>query len=232
MSISKTYIGSAFCQGSSAFSLSLPSYNQAAGECIVIFTETFQNNGSPVSVTDTAGNTYVAQLAGNGFTSGNQTYLQAWVAKNCLGNASNIITVNYTGFATFSTMAGYHCGGANVSTPVDVLVTNSGSSTSAASASYTTSTADEALLALMGTESGYLKADSVDSSFTLDDGETGGSGTGISAVASKLVSSIQTAQVVTFTLHASNPWNVLLISVKEAAPAPPPGSHPVVCIMQ
>lgn len=237
MSLTKTYIGSGFVQGSAAAAILIASYNQAAGECIVVFTESYEGPGSSplASVTDTAGNTYVKQLSGQGFTTGNSTYVNVWVATNCLGNAANVISANYTTTGEFSTVSAYRCAGADITTPVDALLTNSSSgfsTSSAASAPYTTSTAHEAILALMGTEAGYIKADSVDSSFTLDDGETGGSGTGISAVASKLVSSIQTAQVVTFTLHASNPWNVLLISIKEASTPPPPGSHPVVCIMQ
>lgn len=234
--ISKTFIGSAFHQGTALSTLSLPSYNQPAGECIVVLTQTYEGAGSSAlgTITDTAGNTYVAQLSiggGQGLSSGNSNFLQVWVAKNCLGNASNVITLNYAGGDTFSSAAAYHCGGADLTSPVDVLVTNSGSSSSAASASYTTATADEALLFLLGTVSGFIKANSVNSSFTLDAGEIGGSGAGLSAVASKLVSSIQTSQTVTFTLNSSTGWNTLLISIKEAA-AVGSSRKPVVCVMQ
>ncbi len=224
------YIGKAGTSGGNS-SISLPSYNQPAGETIVIATEIYDPGTSGAlltSITDTAGNTYLPIFAGHGFSTGGTVWDQLWYCANCLGNAANVVTANYGSAANYCTMAGYHVGGGTNILP-DVSNTNNGFSAAGASASYTTSAADEVLIAFISTVSGALSASAVDSSFTLDDGAIQGNGTNLTGVASKAVSSIQTAQTVTFTNTNTN-WNVIFASFMASAAAP--SSNPVVCIMQ
>ncbi len=213
MPLSAVFIGKAGTAGGNT-SIALASYNQIGGHTIVVVTESYDPTGHVSSITDTAGNTYVGIFAGDGYTAGGSIHSQVWYAANCLSNAANIITVNYSTAHDYSTVAAYDLSGATSIGP-DARVTNTGSSTAAASAAYTTTTADAVLIAFASTITATLAVSAVDSGFTLDGTMTGNSTT-LSGVAHKVVTAIQTAQVVTFT-NNNNGWTVVFVSFSGGA---------------
>ncbi len=195
-------------------SIAFPAYAQTAGHTIVVVTETYDPSGHISSITDTAGNTYTGIFAGDGFINGGSVHLQMWYISNCAGNAANVITINYSTAHDFSTAAAFDVSGATAIGP-DARVTNSGSGAAAASAAYTTTIADAALFAMVSTVSGGLTATAVDSGFTFD-GVGVGNGTNLTGFAHKVVTTIQTAQVVTFT-NNSTAWNTIFVSFSGGA---------------
>jgi hypothetical protein len=222
--LTATYLGSATPNGSTTANFS--SYSQASGHTVVVMTETI-NNGNITSVTDTAGNLYTPYLAGNGYSVGGGLYIQMWYAVNCLGNASNIIRITYPIGQSFSTAGAYDLGGSTNIVP-DVVQTNTGTSGSANSGAYTTTKADEVLIDFISVVSGALSASSVDSGYTLDESIQGNS-THLSAIAHNVVSSIQTAQTVTFT-NTNTQWVSLFASFSGTV-APPANTQPVVIVV-
>jgi hypothetical protein len=220
MALSATFIGSTGTGNSGNTSISLGAYNQAAGNTIVVATELYDpsTSGNALSsITDTAGNTYTPVFAGHGFSSGGTLWDQIWVASNCLGNAANIVKANYTGTVNFSTMAAYDLGGAS-NIVLDVSNTNTGNGTAGASSAYTTSTANEVLIAFISTVSGGLTTTAVNSGYTLDNGTIQGNSTNLTGIAHNVVNTLQTGAVVTFTNNNTN-WNVLFTSFKGSASA-------------
>src|SRR6266481_8300 len=208
MALSVALIGKIGTPGGNT-SISFAAYNQIAGHTIVVVTESYDPSGHISSISDTAGNTYVGVFAGDGFTNGGSIHSQVWYAANCASNAANVVTVNYSTAHDYSTAAAYDLSGATNIVP-DARVTNSGNSAAAASAAYTTTVADAALFALVSTVSGHLTATAVDSGFTFD-GVGVGNATDLTGFAHKVVTTIQTAQVVTFT-NNSTPWTTVFAS--------------------
>jgi len=209
MSLTATYIGSTGTPGGNT-SISFASYNQIAGHTIVVVTESYDPSGHVSSISDTAGNTYVGIFAGDGFTNGGSIHSQIWYATNCASNAANVITVNYSTAHDYSTAAAYDLSGATNIVP-DAHVTNSGNSAAAASGSYTTTVADAVLIVFGSTVSAQWSASAVDSGFTLDNGAIQGNATNLTGVAHKVVTTIQTAQVVTYTSFNTN-WTTVFAS--------------------
>jgi len=88
----------------SGTTLASGSYNQAAGEHIVLSIGWETANGHvPTGVTDTAGNTYVVRSEASDAAQG--CCIVDCVAP-CLGNATNVITVTFGGAYTFTAMQG------------------------------------------------------------------------------------------------------------------------------
>jgi hypothetical protein len=91
----------------------------AAGNCIVVFVAAFNTGGggTPITVTDTQGNTYVAvggiQIGAN---SGN--YSQVIVAANIIGGAANTVSYSPTGFGTLKNIMAVEYSGASKTSPV------------------------------------------------------------------------------------------------------------------
>lgn len=119
MALTCTLAGSVVA-GGSANPLTIPAYNQVAGNCAVICTSTYINTVS--SVADTAGNVWVPLYAGSGYAGANTMTLQIWYAKNCKGNAANVITITYSGAPSFSAAFYYDIAGADISTPLDATI--------------------------------------------------------------------------------------------------------------
>jgi hypothetical protein len=219
MALSVTLIGKIGTPGGNT-SISFAAYNQIAGHTIVVVTESYDISGHISSITDTAGNTYTGVFAADGFTNGGSIHSQVWYAANCASNAANVITVNYSTAHDYSTAAAYDLSGATNIAP-DARVTNSGASgTSAASAAYTTTVADAALIVMASTVSAALTCTAVDSGFTFD-GVGVGNTTNLTGFAHKVVTTIQTGQVVTFT-NSSNNWTTVFVSFSGGAITAPP----------
>jgi len=218
MALSVALIGKIGTPGGNT-SISFAAFNQIAGRTIVVVTESYDPSGHISSISDTAGNTYVGIFAGDGFTNGGSIHSQIWYAANCASNAANVITVNYSTAHDYSTAAAYDVSGATNIVP-DAQVTNSGNSAAAASGAYTTTIADAALFAMVSTVTGHLTATAVDSGFTFD-GVAQGNTTDLTGFAHKVVTTIQTAQVVTFT-NSSNNWTTVFVSFSGGAITAPP----------
>jgi hypothetical protein len=214
MALTVTLIGKIGTPGGNT-SISFAAYNQIAGHTIAVVTEAYDISGHISSITDTAGNTYVGVFAGDGYTNGGSIHSQVWYAANCASNAANVITVNYSTAHDYSTAAAYDLSGATNIVP-DAQVTNNGAlGTSAASGSYTTTHADAALFVMASTVSAALTCTAVDSGFTFD-GVGVGNATNLTGFAHKVVTTIQTAQVVTFT-NSNNNWTTVFVSFSGGA---------------
>lgn len=81
----------------SGTSVALPALSLTATNLIRVWVR-WNNNVSCTSVTDTAGNTYTS--AGELQWSGNIRRLQLWYCANATGNASNVVTANFSGSAS------------------------------------------------------------------------------------------------------------------------------------
>jgi hypothetical protein len=142
------------------------SYNQAAGNLIVVAVSSYgsPNDGAPWTVTDAAGNTYVA---GTRFDPGINRAVQFFWAKNCLGNVINQITVNATlasgGFAFFISICAWDISGAALVTPncgeamgwQAAPVTSPIATGAGAGSSNLTTTKANAIILAFGTQNDY-----------------------------------------------------------------------------
>lgn len=193
---------------------SLPSYNQSSGHLIVVGTQT-NNNGAGVqinSVSDTAGNTYVRLFSDNGFQGYNpfgNNIMQFFYAVNCLGNANNVITVNYNTTISFCMAAAYDVSGIVSSNPVDSSSKNTGTSASMTSGAYTTTQPNEFLAAFII----FASTDTINSGnqgYTVDVSVIPAGGNAASA--HKTVSTTLTNETVTFTAASSQQFGVITAS--------------------
>jgi hypothetical protein len=78
--------------GAAIASLATGSYNQAAGEVIIVFVRWEGNSALPTGVTDTAGNTYTQRTTG---VSASVNGLAIYDCLNSSANASNVITATW-----------------------------------------------------------------------------------------------------------------------------------------
>jgi len=228
MALSATYIGSAGDEsGGGHTSFSIAAYNQAAGHLIVVFTSTFEGAGTVSSVTDTAGNTYVRVLAGQGEQNNStNVFGQIWYAKNCLGNAANVVTVNYSASITFSWCAAVDVAGADTSSPLDTSAVNTGAaSTSHTTGAYTTTSANEILFVLDMASNAGFSLNSINNGYSVDATVLGSGGLG-----HKIVSSIITAETTTVTASASVQFGTVVATFKAATITT--GKGAVVVIME
>lgn len=197
-------------------------YNQAAGHFMGVLTR----NGSSTSVSsvsDTAGNTWHSKTL-----VGSTVRIQWWYAYNCLGNASNTITIHLPGTVNSPNAILYDVSGAITATdPTDVsvsLLTTTG--TSITSPSYTTAAAYELLLAaacnnIQSTNSWSVSGTS--GTWALDGPWPAGSNLPNANVAGshQLNSVIQTSQTVTIG-NGTSPgyWVIAVLGVKGIPPSP------------
>jgi hypothetical protein len=205
MAVTTTSIGHIGGSGSTLVNI-LPSYNQAAGNCIVVAGGTYTGAGNDFSTpTDTAGNTYA--LALGPITVGNAN-VRFYYAKNCLGNASNVITAHYNVSNQFCSIFAWDVAGVDLSNPIDVTASASGTSNSP-SVTISTLYANEAVIAFNEIGSGYSTA-SAGTGFTLDgnDGSGGNEGAGEHEV----FTSVQMGIPVGMSLSTAPPWILGVVS--------------------
>lgn len=96
------------------------------------------------SVTDTAGNTYLAAVSDYVFSNNR---LSIWYAYNITGNASNVTTVTYSSAQTYESVACYEFSGFGASDPLDGTATNNGSGTSVTSGSVSVTGSEDVIFA-------------------------------------------------------------------------------------
>jgi len=117
-----TFIGQAAGTGTPS-TVSLPSYNQAAGHCIVVFIHEYSGTAI-TAVNDTAGNSYV-QLGSN-VTDADGGVTSVWYAADCLGNSGNVITPNKQ--IVYGCLFGYDVANADALNPVNASLFLNGAS--------------------------------------------------------------------------------------------------------
>lgn len=204
-----------FAIGNGTTSIPLPAYNQAAGRTIVLL---IHAASSVTAVSDTAGNTYGAATVSLPAAFGSHNSY-AWVIKNCLGNANNVITITQTTTTVFTEIYYYDLSGANLVTPLDGSNTNtSASNTPTPSVTLTTTNAADGILMLVGCDSGF----SVPSSPTIGGhamnlDKIQGSGGNISSTSSLVASNTFTGSTAQLTFGTSAPFSAVILGI---APLP------------
>ena len=201
MAFGVTFIGHA--PGAGAATMALPAYNQTSGHCIVVGIQVYPFSGTFGNITDTAGNNanYVQAITkANGTITGYLYYV-----KNCLGNATNVITVHAgAGVFTFAGMFAWDISGASLTTPLDQTASGSGTGTSPLTAPFTTQFANEVIIGY--NISNPSTASAANGGATLDGNE--GQGANLSSGSHLLVSSIQTNTTAGFTALTST-WEMM-----------------------
>ena len=140
----------------SANPTNLSAYNQAAGNCIVIGTVSYTGGGYATGVSDTANNMFVPVYAGTGYAGTGNMCCQIWYARNCLGNAANVVQIAYAGGApSYAGAFYYDISGADLAAPMDAVFPGSvGEPRINVLAGLTTNFANELLLAFLGGNAG------------------------------------------------------------------------------
>lgn len=192
--------GNAFFNAGSSSSNAFTALNVSSGDTIVVGSRTGVPGSSVLSVTDTAGNVY-RQLSGN---YGSSTPTELWYCTNCLSNASNIVTINYTnGSGNASGAVGQYRGLATLS-PVDVVdLAHVNSGFTITSNAFTTTVANSLLIC-------YAIINNTGGSWTPDTGWTNAAAdaSGVGMLQHKIVSSIQSGVTTTVTHTQGNDKNL------------------------
>lgn len=114
---------------SSAGTIATPAFSVTAGNTIIVSVSSYTATKQTVSsITDTAGNTYTR--CGNREAGDASHDQEVWVAANILGNASNVVTVTFSGSAAWRYVIAAQYSGLATSSPYDVgsalIITASG----------------------------------------------------------------------------------------------------------
>jgi hypothetical protein len=126
----------------------MPAMSNTTGNLIVVCACAIATGNPIIGVTDTAGNTYVPLTAITQTTTG----LQYFYAKNITGNAANVVTVTWTITAGFRAAYAWEISGADIVNPLDQQIGGTGTTgTSATSSAFTTTSANEIILAAVST---------------------------------------------------------------------------------
>lgn len=138
MSLAFVQATSAHNDGSAA-SISAPAISTTTGNLIVVAVRS--NAGiSVTSVTDTAGNTYT--LIDTQIAPIYNSPLTMFYAKNITGNASNVVTANFSGSVNYRGISVQEISGADTTNPFDVSAKGSANGPDVTTGSFTTTVAD------------------------------------------------------------------------------------------
>lgn len=172
------------------------------------------------SITDTAGNTYV-QAGTDIDTVALGAHVALWYAQNTAGNGSNIVTIHFSGgggSGVYVTNAQYS--GLATSNALDTTDRAAATSTSVTSAGFTTTTANQLIVSVVGVEGG--------SGSTLTPSGTSGSyttrsmsnvGVDVAGIADIIVAATQSGKTATWTSTASDSIAILVATFKDATVA-------------
>lgn len=161
----------------------------------------YLSTAGTITVTDTASNTYTALTAQPRFST--DYFVQFFYAKNITGNASNVVTMHQSGATTsFPAIVVLEYSNLNTSSPADVDNKGAVSSSSpVTSQTFTTASANEAILACANTAgSGTYVAGS---GYTIQETTTHK----LASVEDKIVSSIQTSVTASMSFTAGTSPN-------------------------
>lgn len=123
----------------SAASIASGAASHTAGNYLAVFVD-YDSDGTNqtriTSCTDTATNTYTRTTGVANATS--LDGMELWGAKNILGNASNVVTCNFSPDSAFRTIQVLQYAGPSTSSPVDVFNSGTGTGTGASTPSLVT----------------------------------------------------------------------------------------------
>jgi len=202
-----TLVNTAVDEGSaSATTVAAPATSLTAGNLLVV---TARSAGITISgVADTAGNTYT-RITGVITTGATPHHLDLWYAQNTLGNASNVVTVTFSSSAATRSVITAQYSGLKTTGALDVSATGLSSGVSVTSGNYTTTQADELIVAGVNSE-------------TTGNSWTPGSGftlraTGDSKIQyiDRTVSTIQTAQHASMTGSIDSAKGIVVATFKK-----------------
>lgn len=223
MALSVIVAGFAGSGGSPVTSLTTNSYNQIAGHCLVAIVVSFATPvGGVTALSDMAGNSwtqiFVSDVGDIGLGK-----INAFYVPNCKGNATNKTTLGSPWLgSSFATLTVYDIAGADISSPLDVAMSATYSSTTPTISGITTALANEAFITLIDDRAANLASATVPSSpiVFIENGE--GINSAYSCAGHAVVSSIQTNISVAWSnVENSQQGAILVMSFKAAPPSPP-----------
>ena len=136
---------------SSVSSLATAAQNLAAGRLLVVGIRGGSSSLTVSSVADTAGNSFTQCPSARSNTS-NMTDI--WYAKNTTANAADVVTVTYSGAATFQGVIASQFVGLNTTSPQDTAANGHATGTSVTSGSFTPAGAGEIAFVIASPSSG------------------------------------------------------------------------------
>jgi len=204
-----------------------------AGNTIFVGVSIFTNTVSVTSVTDVAGNTYVLDKAKNSANASNRGRIEIWRCSNCLGAASNKITVHLSGITNGCDMGAVELsGGDSAGTQDGAGNTAAATSTTPAGGSFSTSGTNGSTLLISAfgdAATGTVANPTVPSSpsaFTAVYTYGNAALFTIGGMAYAIVSGAQTSINPAWSVAASTDWGAVNLAYQAAASAtgklPPP----------
>lgn len=126
------FVNSAVGLGGGTSAVTDPAISHTAGNLIVVLCWAGADDSNVSGVTDTAGNTYLEALrvVALGATA------EIWYAYNCLGHATNVVTVTRIGAGFQSLIVSQYAGVMTAANPFEVAASGSGLSSPVASGSF------------------------------------------------------------------------------------------------
>jgi hypothetical protein len=198
--------------GAAGGSIAAAALNVTTGNLLVASIRGNDSSATGVSsLTDTASNTWTraTSILSNDGIVGHEL----WYCKNATGNASNVVTANFSGVPTYRGIVVAQYSGVDTSAPLDATATGktSGAST-VSSGSLSTVQADEVLIAAGTYENTFSLTWTADTGFTIDiqDSQTA------LMLSRKIVSSTQSGITITNTISTSEPQSIVVATFKAA----------------
>lgn len=193
----------------SAGSLGATAASHTAGNLIVVGVA-WSNTVNVSSVTDTAGNSYTS--TGQKADHISSDFVEVFYAKNITGNASNVVTANFSANATFRRVMVHQYSGCDTTAPFTTGEgsTGVGTGTAVATSSWSTATADEVIVAF--TSGNNTATYTAGASFTRQLSSIGTD----SASEDRIVASTG-SYTASFSVSPSLTWYVAAASFKMAA---------------
>ncbi len=186
-----------------ATTIATPATSLTAGNLLVVTATSYDVSISGVA--DTAGNTYTRIT---GAITGSPQHIDLWYAQNTLGNASNVVTVTFAQAASDRFVIAAQYSGLKTAGALDVSATGVISDVSVTSGAYTTTQADELIVASVHSQ--------IDNTWTPGSGftlqATGGAGF---QYIDRIVSAIQTSQTASMTGSENSAKGIVVATFKK-----------------
>ncbi len=193
--------------GVGSVSVAFPTAN-TAGNLILAFVR-MSSSTQTVTLSDSAGNTYIQAVAQVQNSDGSQVHL--FYAKNTLGASANTVTATFSSTNNHPWLGIYEYKGLNTTNPLDQVASAQGSgSTPNSGATPTTTSGNELVFGAMGLAASYSGTQTVGSGFSFLEQDTASSP---AASESMLVTSTG-SYTVTFTLSGSPNWSAIVATFK------------------
>jgi len=194
-----------FMDFASDTTIATPATSLTAGNLLVV---TALSAGVSISgVADTAGNTYT-RITGVITDATTPRHLDLWYAQNTLGNAGNVVTVTFSSAAQDRGVIAAQYSGLKITGALDVSATGLSEEVTVTSGAYTTTQADELIVAAVNSE--------VDHTWTPGSGFTlQAFGAPTLQYIDRIVSTIQTSQTASMTANANSYKGIVVATFKK-----------------